>query len=65
MLGGPVEALAHLVAVLGGDPLNPPLKAGELISTGTMTRAFPVAPGETWTSEIGGYPLHGLSATFA
>lgn len=65
VLGGPVEALAHLVAVLGGDPLNPPLKAGELISTGTMTRAFPVAPGETWTSEIGGYPLHGLSATFA
>jgi 2-oxo-3-hexenedioate decarboxylase len=64
VLDGPVDALAHLVAVLAADPLNPPLKAGEMISTGTMTRAFPVAPGETWTTAIDGFPLNGLSVTF-
>ncbi|HLL51525.1 MAG TPA: hypothetical protein VK356_12730, partial [Thermomicrobiales bacterium] len=49
VLGGPVSALRHLIAVLTRDPGNPPLKAGEIVTTGTLTRAFPVAPGETWT----------------
>lgn len=65
VLDGPVDALAHLVAVLADDPLNPPLRAGEMISTGTMTRAFPVMPGETWTTGIDGFPLYGLSVTFS
>ena len=28
------------------DRLNPPLRAGEIVTTGTLTRAFPVLPGE-------------------
>lgn len=61
VLDGPIQALAHLVAVLGKDRLNPPLKAGEIITTGTMTRAFPVLPGERWATKIEGFDLPGLS----
>jgi 2-keto-4-pentenoate hydratase len=61
VLDGPIQALAHLVAVLGKDRLNPPLRAGEMITTGTLTRAFPVLPGERWSTEIKGYELPGLS----
>jgi 2-keto-4-pentenoate hydratase len=61
VLDGPIQALAHLVAVLGKDRLNPPLRAGEMVTTGTLTRAFPVLPGERWSTEIEGYELPGLS----
>jgi len=61
VLDGPVEALAHLVGVLAGDPDNPPLRAGEIVTTGTVTRAFPVAPGERWSTVIAGGDLPGLS----
>jgi len=65
LLGGPVSALRHLIAVLTRDPGNPPLKAGEIITTGTLTRAFPVAPGETWTTELTGIDLQGIGVQFA
>jgi 2-keto-4-pentenoate hydratase len=50
VLGGPLSALRHLVGLLATDPLNPPLAAGEIVSTGTLTKAMPVVPGETWTA---------------
>ena len=65
VLGGPVSALRHLVAVLADDPVNPPLAAGEIVTTGTLTRAFPVAPGETWATEPKGIALDGISIRFA
>jgi len=65
VLDGPIQALAHLVAVLGRDRLNPPLKAGELVTTGTLTRAFPVLPGERWQTGIEGFDLPGLSVEIA
>jgi 2-oxo-3-hexenedioate decarboxylase len=40
-----------------------PLAAGEIITTGVLTDAHPVAPGETWRTEVTGFP--GLSITFA
>lgn len=61
VLDGPIQALAHLVAVLGKDRLNPPLRAGEVVTTGTLTRAFPVLLGERWSTEISGFELPGLS----
>jgi 2-keto-4-pentenoate hydratase len=39
----------------------PPVQAGEVISTGTLTELFPVSPGETWSTTIGGIELPGLS----
>ena len=40
-----------------------PLRAGEIITTGVLTDAHPVAPGETWRTELTG--LHGLRITFS
>ena len=65
VLGGPLSALRHLVEVLVNDPVNPPLAAGEIVTTGTLTRAFPIAPGETWTTEPSGVALDGVSIRFA
>jgi 2-oxo-3-hexenedioate decarboxylase len=65
LLGGPVSALRHLVDILGGDPANPPLAPGEIVTTGTLTRALPVLAGETWATELMGVGLDGVSVRFA
>ncbi len=64
VLGGPLSALAHLVDLLARDSHNPPLRAGEVVTTGTVTRAFPIAPGQTWTTTLSGIALDPLSVTF-
>ncbi|HUE46397.1 MAG TPA: hydratase [Aestuariivirgaceae bacterium] len=64
VLGGPVTALGHLVDLLARDPANPPLSAGEIITTGTVTRAMPIAPGETWRTTLEGVGLDGLAVRF-
>jgi 2-oxo-3-hexenedioate decarboxylase len=63
VLDGPLSALRHLVGVLADDPVNPPLAAGEIVTTGTLTRAFPIAPGETWATELTGAALGPISVT--
>jgi 2-oxo-3-hexenedioate decarboxylase len=65
VLGSPLAALGHLVELLARQPQSPPLAAGEIISTGTLTDAHPVAAGETWSTEIRGLPLAGLRLTFS
>ena len=65
VLDSPLSALRHLVDVLDMDPFNPPLRAGEIITTGTLTRAFPVAAGETWSTAIEGIALDGSTVEFA
>jgi 2-oxo-3-hexenedioate decarboxylase len=65
VLGGPVSALRHLVDMLTRDQVNPPLAAGEIVTTGTLTRALPVSVGETWTTELTGVALDGISVRFA
>jgi 2-oxo-3-hexenedioate decarboxylase len=65
VLGSPVSALRHLVGLLAQDKVNPPLKAGEIVSTGTLTRALPVSPGETWKTVLRGIPLEGIGLRFA
>jgi len=64
VLDGPLSALRYLVDVLATDPHNPRLAAGEIVTTGTLTRAYPVRPGETWSTSISGIPLPGLSIRF-
>jgi 2-oxo-3-hexenedioate decarboxylase len=61
VLDGPLSALHHLVELLARDPVNPPLAAGEIVTTGTLTRALPVKPGETWSTVLHGVPLDGVA----
>ena len=61
VLGGPLTALKNVVEVLALDPHNPPLAAGEFITTGTITRAFPIARNETWRTTFSGAPFEGLT----
>ncbi|MGL4441135.1 MAG: 2-keto-4-pentenoate hydratase [Bosea sp. (in: a-proteobacteria)] len=63
LLGGPVSALRHLVEVLSHDPEASPLQAGEIITTGTLTAAFPVRSGERWTTVLDGIALPGMDVT--
>jgi 2-oxo-3-hexenedioate decarboxylase len=65
VLGSPLAALGHLVRLLSTQPEAQPLAAGEIISTGTLTDAYPVAPGEAWSTEIRGLPLAGMHLAFA
>ena len=65
VLGGPVSALRHLVDILARDQVNPPLAAGEIVTTGTLTRALPISAGETWTTELTGVALDGICVRFA
>src|SRR4051794_34671371 len=61
VLGSPALALAHLSRAVGGADA---LTAGEKITTGTITDAWPVAAGETWSSHYGDLGLRGLTVTF-
>jgi 2-keto-4-pentenoate hydratase len=50
--------------VLAQQPQFPPLAAGEIVTTGTVTDAWPVVSGETWTSDYGALGLSGMTLTF-
>jgi len=64
VLGSPLAAVAHLVAVLSKQPQFPPLKANDVVTTGTITTAQPVLPGEVWSTALEGIALPGLSVEF-
>jgi len=65
VLDGPLSALRHLVELLKDDPDNPPLAAGEIVTTGTVTRALDIRPGETWMTRLEGLDLPGLTVRFS
>lgn len=61
VLGSPLSALAHLIAVLAAQPRALPLHAGEIITTGTLTGAPLIHAGERWSSTIDGIDLPGFA----
>jgi len=63
-LGHPALALAYLADVVESQPDAPRLAAGEVITTGTLTAAMPVNPGEVWRTETHGLRFAPLSVTF-
>jgi 2-oxo-3-hexenedioate decarboxylase len=64
-LSHPASALAHLASVLASQRQFEPLAAGEIITTGTLTAALPIRPGETWSSGYEGLPgVTGLTLSF-
>jgi 2-oxo-3-hexenedioate decarboxylase len=52
VLDGPLHALAHFVASLRDCPGAPDLLAGDVVTTGTWTDAWPVHRGEQWRAEF-------------
>ena len=64
VLDSPLLSLAFLVEILAGQKDAPPLSAGEIISTGTLTDAHPVKAGETWSTDLHGFAARGLEIKF-
>jgi 2-keto-4-pentenoate hydratase len=64
VLGSPLAALAHLVALLAEQGPQAALQAGEMVTTGTVTAAYDVAPGQTWHTTLHGITLPGLRVAF-
>ena len=60
----PALCLTELANALARQPEAEPLTAGEFVSTGTLTDALPVAPGEEWKAEVEGIALSPLSVRF-
>jgi 2-keto-4-pentenoate hydratase len=60
----PLHALWHLHQLLRTQPQFAPLTAGEIITTGTWTDAYPVEPGQTWITAFSGVALPGLTVSF-
>jgi 2-keto-4-pentenoate hydratase len=63
-LGSPALALVHLARLLAEQPQSSRLGDGEIITTGTITDAWPVAAGESWASDYGGLGIKGLALSF-
>ena len=64
VLDSPLLSLAFLVDILAEQKDSPPLQAGEIVSTGTLTDAHPVAPGERWSTDLHGFATHGMEIQF-
>jgi 2-keto-4-pentenoate hydratase len=61
VLGSPLAAIAYLISVLAKQRYSVPLQANELVTTGTLTAVLPIHAGETWTTQLGGIALLGIS----
>jgi 2-oxo-3-hexenedioate decarboxylase len=69
VLDGPLQALLHFVNELRALPGAPVLQAGDIVTTGTLTDAWPVLPGQTWHTGLEGSgpvagQIEGLSVRF-
>jgi 2-keto-4-pentenoate hydratase len=63
VLEGPLHALHHFLQELRQCPGAPELQAGDVVTTGTWTDAWPVQPGQVWTAQFDA-PLSRLEVTF-
>ena len=64
VLDSPLLALAHLLSVLQQQPDRDPIQPGEIVTTGPLTAAMPIQPGQTWSTEFSGLALPGNRITF-
>ena len=65
VLDGPLSTVRHLMTLLTDHPHHPPIAAGDIISTGTLTGAYAVKPGEVWTATPNGIALEPATLRFA
>ena len=64
VLDGPLRALGHLLDTLAADADAPQLGAGEIVTTGTLTDAMPILPGDRWTTGLDGIDLPGVTINY-
>jgi 2-oxo-3-hexenedioate decarboxylase len=60
-LRSPALCLGELALAISRHPTAEPIAAGELVSTGTLTESFLIAPGQTWTAAVEGLALPTLT----
>jgi 2-keto-4-pentenoate hydratase len=60
-LGSPLLSVAFLAKILAAQPWAAPLVAGDLLTTGTLTAAFPIQSGERWSASAQGLALSPLT----
>jgi len=60
----PLHALWQLHQLLKSQAAFSQLSAGEIITTGTWTDAYPIEAGQTWTTAFSGVTLPGLTVSF-
>lgn len=63
VLDGPLLALHHFLGELRACPGAPDLLAGDVVTTGTWTDAWPIQAGDTWAAQFAA-PLPALSVNF-
>jgi 2-oxo-3-hexenedioate decarboxylase len=64
VLDGPLPAALHLMRVLREQNIFESVRAGEIVTTGTLTPALPIRRGETWSTRLFGLDLPGLTLRF-
>ena len=60
VLGGPLHALRIWVDAMAAQTAHWPIRAGDIVTTGTVTDAAPMQPGEQWHSRLSDPRLRGL-----
>jgi 2-oxo-3-hexenedioate decarboxylase len=63
-LGSPLKAVGHLINVIAKQPHASRLRSDEIITTGTLTAALPIRPGQIWSTNLKGIALSGISVSF-
>lgn len=62
VLGNPIAAIMHLARLLDSENS---LAAGEIITTGTITRAYSIAEGQSWQTTLSGIALPDLTVSIS
>jgi 2-keto-4-pentenoate hydratase len=64
-LRSPALCLAELASAMAKQDGAEPLRAGDLVSSGTLTESTPIQPGGTWKVSVDGIDLPTLTLTLA
>jgi 2-keto-4-pentenoate hydratase len=64
VLGSPLLALSHLAKLLDEGSEDIQIRPDEMITTGTITLAQAMHPGERWSTQLDGIALSGIAAMF-
>lgn len=64
VLGSPLGALTHLLRIIAGQPSAAGIQSGEIVTTGSLTKAYGIQSGEVWSTVVSGIDLPGLTVEF-